>query len=352
VLFRSLINFGDEDSMFSGVAGVFLSHTQSDETLVLAFNGNPDFEDTKDNIGVFTEIDYRINDAWTLTGGLRFENDRVKRSGISTEAAFVPVDFDFDETFNALLPKIALAYNITPDVTVGGLINRGFNPGGVAFDFVNGQPAEFDAETLWNYEIFGRANLFDDRLSVSANIFYTDFHDSQRYFQTVLPGSAVTQYITLNAERAYSYGLEFAVGYQVLDNLLLTANAGVLQSEITEFNALPTVEGNEFSKSPGYTLGFGVDWNVLENLTLSANVEHFDGYYSDDLNTPAFQVDPYTIANARATYQFHDHLQVFGYVNNIFDERVPTYLENRPGVANFAVMTAPRMFGIGAKATF
>jgi len=349
---EALVNFGNEDSMVSGVAGVFFSHTQSDESLMLTFNGNPAFEDSKDNFGIFTEVDYRISESWTLTGGLRFESDRIKRSGESTTTAFVPANFDYDETFNALLPKIALAYDVTPDVTVGGLINRGFNPGGVAFDFVNGQAAKFDAETLWNYEIFGRANLFDDTLSVSANVFYTDYHDAQRYFQTVLPGSAITQYITLNAERAHAYGLEFAVGYQILDNLRLNANAGVLQSEITEFDSIPAVEGNEFSKTPGYTLGFGVDWNILENLMLSANVEHFDGYYSDDLNTPAYAVDAYTIANARATFQVHDHLQVYGYVNNIFDERVPTYIEDRPGVATFATMTAPRMFGLGLKATF
>lgn len=349
---ETLVNFGTQDSTFSGVAGLYAAHTQSDETLLLPFNGSPDFEDSKTNLGVFTEIDYRISDAWTLTGGLRFESDRIKRTGLSSTVAPRPVDFDYDETFNALLPKIALAYNITPDVTVGGLVNRGFNPGGVAFDFLNGQALPFKAETSWNYEIFGRANLLDDKLFVSANLFYTDYHDSQRYFQTVLPGSSVTQLLTLNAERAHAYGLEVAMSYQVLDNLRVNANAGVLQSEISEFDTLPSVEGNEFGKAPGYMLGFGVDWSVLENLTLSANVEHFDGYFSDDLNTPAFQVDPYTIANARATYQVHDHFQLYGYVNNIFDERVPTYLENRPGVASFATMTAPRMFGIGAKATF
>jgi len=347
-----LLNFGNQDSMVSGVAGLYGAFTQSDESLLLPFNGSPSFEDSKTNLGIFTEIDYRINDAWTLTGGLRFESDQIKRSGQSTTAAFVPVNFDYDETFNALLPKIALAYNITPDVTVGGLVNRGFNPGGVAFDFFNGSALPFEEETSWNYELFGRANLLDDTLFVSANVFYTDYHDSQRYFQTTLPGSNVTQLLTLNAERAHAYGLELAMSYQVLDNLRFNANAGVMQSEITQFDTLPAVEGNEFSKAPGYTVGLGVDWTVLEKLTLSANVEHFDGYYSDDLNTPAYQVDPYTIANARATFQVHDHFQVYGYVNNIFDERVPTYLENRAGVANFAVMTEPRMFGIGAKATF
>lgn len=349
---EALVNFGTQDSMFSGVAGLYAAHTQSDESLLLPFNGSPDFDDTKTNLGVFTEIDYRINETWTLTGGLRFESDRIKRTGKSTTAATRAVDFDYDETFNALLPKIALAYNITPDVTVGGLINRGFNPGGVAFDFLNGNDLPFKEETSWNYEIFGRANLLDDKLRVSANLFYTDYQDSQRYFQTVLPGSSVTQLLTLNAEKAHAYGLEVAMSYQVLDNLRFNANAGVLKSDISQFDALPAVEGNEFSKAPGYTLGFGAEWRILENLVLSANVEHFDGYYSDDLNSQAFQVDPYTVANARATYQIHDHFQIYGYVDNIFDERSPTYLENRPGVASFAIMSAPRIFGVGAKATF
>lgn len=347
-----LLNFGTADSKISGVAGVYGSYTYSDESLLLPYNGSPDFEDTKTNIGVFTEVDYRINEAWMLTGGLRFESDHVERSGLSTTTGPVPVDFDYNETFNALLPKIALAYSITPDVTVGGLVNRGFNPGGVSFDLFTGNARPFDAETSWNFEVFGRANLLDDKLFVSANVFYTDFQDSQRYFQTTLPGSSATQVLTLNAEKAHSYGLEVAMSYQVLDNLRLNANAGLMRSEITQFDTLPNVEGNEFSKAPGYTVGAGFDWTILEGLTLSANVEHFDGYFSDDLNAAAYEVDAYTIANTRATYQVHDHFQVYGYVNNIFDERVPTYMENRRGVANFAVMTAPRMFGIGAKATF
>lgn len=350
-----LVNFGDDTSMLSGVVGLYASRTTSDETLLLSYSGDPVFEDTKDNVGLFTEIDYRINDAWTLTGGLRFESDRIQRTGQSTSAIVgrgAAIDLDYDETFNALLPKVALAYAVTPDITVGGLINRGFNPGGVSVDFVYGTATPFEEETVWNYEIFGRANLFDDRLTVSANVFYSDYHDAQRYFQTTLPGSTINQIVTLNAERSHAYGVEFAMGYQVLDNLRVSANAGILKSEITEFSALPSVEGNEFSKAPGYTVGAGVEWHVLENLMLSANVEHFDGYYSDDFNSQSLQIDPYTIANARATYQVHEHFQIFGYVNNIFDERVPTWKENRRDVANFAVMSAPRMFGIGAKATF
>ncbi|MBY8974921.1 TonB-dependent receptor [Rhodobacteraceae bacterium NNCM2] len=349
---EALVTFGGDNSPVSGVAGVFFAHTHSDENLVLDFNGTPDFEGTQRNLGIFTEVDYRFAPGWTLTGGIRFESDQISRSGESTVAAFVPVNFDYDETFNAVLPKVALAYDVTPDVTVGALINRGFNPGGVSFDFINGTALPFKEETSWNYELFGRANLLDDRLFASANLFYTDYHDSQRFFQTALPGSDVIQILTLNAERARAYGLEMALNYQVLDNLRLNFNAGVLQSKITQFDTLPDIDGNEFSKAPGYTVGFGVEWNVLDNLMLSANVEHFDGYFSDDQNTAAFEVDPYTIANARATFQVHEHLELYAYVDNIFNEVAPTYIEDRRGVATFATVTAPRMFGVGLKATF
>lgn len=346
-----LVRFGNEESKFSGVAGLYASRTQSDESFSFAYSGSPDFDDTKDNLGLFSEVDYRFNERWTLTGGLRVESDRVQRSGQSTTTASgSSVNFDYDETFNEILPKIAIAYNFTPDVTVGGMINRGFNPGGVAFDFLNGNANPFEAETLWNYEIFGRANLLDEKLTLTGNVFYSDISNAQRYFKTTLPGSSVTQVLTLNAEEAYSYGVELGIGYQILDNLRVNANAGVLKTEITRFDSKPSVEGNDFSKSPGYMLGAGVEWAVLDNLVLSANVQHTDGYYSDDSNTVAYAIDSYTVANARATFQVHDHLEVYGYVDNIFDESTPTYIGNNSGVT--ATMLAPRMFGIGLKASF
>lgn len=348
-----LVNFGNEDSMLSGVAGVYYAYTTSDESLNFPFNGSPEFDDRKDNIGVFTEVDYRFAERWTLTGALRLESDRVERTSRTTVAGPVPIVFDYEDTFTELLPKLALSYEAFDGVTVGAFVNRGFNPGGISVDFFDGEAVPFKAETSWNYEIFGRASLLEDKLFVSANLFYTQLKDAQRFFQLASAGP-FPNLVTYNADEAKSYGVEFAMSYQVLDNLRFTANAGVLHTEIDKFDILPNVEGNEFGDAPGYSLGAGVEWGVLENLTLSANVQHFDGYYSDDFNTPAFAVDPYTIANARATYQIHDNLQIYGYVDNIFDERVPTNLEasRTVGGATEANMTAPRMFGLGLKATF
>lgn len=341
------VNFGDEESPLSGVAGVYFARTTSDEYLY--YYGDSDFDDTKTNLGLFTEMDYRFADKWTLTGGLRYQRDQIERIGTSS---FATSNLDYNKTFDAILPKLALAYEVTPGLTVGGMVNRGYNPGGVALDLYSGDWMTFDAETLWNYEIFGRAKLLDDRLTITGNLFYMDFSDAQRYVTTSLLNNT-TQILTVNAEDAHAFGAEFGMSYEVLSNLRLSANAGILKTEITKFDSLPDYEGNEFSKSPGFMFGLGAAWDILPELTWSANVRHTDGYYSDDSNTAAYQVDAFTVANTRLTWQAHDNLQLYGYVNNIFDERVPTYLQaNRSLGETEGFMLAPRMFGVGLKATF
>ncbi len=56
-------------------------------------------------------MSYRLDDQWTLTGGIRYQQDRVQRIG---KSALAPTPLDYDETFSALLPKVSLAYAVTP----------------------------------------------------------------------------------------------------------------------------------------------------------------------------------------------------------------------------------------------
>ncbi|WP_196223370.1 TonB-dependent receptor [Roseibium sp. RKSG952] len=358
---ESKLGFGGDESPLNGVAGIFYAHTSSDDSLSPYTSrgiGESRLSDEKDSLGVFAEADYSLSEKLTFTGGLRFQADWKQRTGFSgwaTNTVGAPDgSLDYDETFTALLPKAVLSYDLTPNVTVGGLVSRGYNPGGTSIDFGNMQWTTFEEETLWDYEVFARANLLNDRLFLSGNLFVMDIYDAQLFVTSDL-GNGVNGTTTVNASRAYSYGAEFAASYQILETVRFDATAGLLKTRITDFDGAEDLEGNAFANAPAYMLGFGATWDVLDNLALSANVRHTDGYFSDVLNTQAFEVDPYTIASARAVYQVHDHLQIYGYVDNIFDERVPTYLQNtRAGfdVVTEGYMTAPRMFGIGLKATF
>lgn len=340
--------FGNEDDDISGVAGLYYAHTQTDELLFL--NGTSAFDDTKRNLGLFGEVSYRFADQWTLTTGLRYQQDRIQRAGNSVYAPGNPVEFD--TTFSALLPKASLAYAVNDDWTVGALVSRGYNPGGVSLNITARQWQEFKEEKLWNYELFTRATLLDDRLTINGNLFYMDMNNAQ-YNIPVVVSPGVTQSYTINAEKAHAYGLEVNADYQMLDNLTLKAGAGILRTKIEEISRNPAYQGNEFAKSPGYMLTLGLSWDVTEKFNLSGQVRHLDGYYSDTANTREYVIEPYTIADVRASYKLHENMEAYGYVKNIFDERTPTYMQMNRGLGGIeASMTAPRMFGIGVKGTF
>lgn len=341
------VTFGDETDDVSGVAGFYYARTQTDEILYLS--GISSFDDTKRNLGLFGEVSYRFAERWTLTTGLRYQNDSIERVGTSV---FAPTPVDFDATFSALLPKASLAYAVNDDWTVGALVSRGYNPGGVSLNLTARRWQPFEEENIWNYELFTRATLLDDRLTVNGNLFYMDF-DNAQYTIPVVVSPGVTQSYTINAEKAHAYGLEVGADYQLLDNLTIKGSAGILRTRIDEIASNVAYVGNEFAKSPGYMVTFGISWDATDKFNLSGQVRHLDGYYSDTANTPAYVIEPYTVADIRASYQVHDHMEVYGYVKNVFDERAPTYMQQNRGIGGIeASMTAPRMFGIGVKGTF
>lgn len=341
------LTYGQQGDVLTGMAGIYYAHTKTDEILYLS--GRSIFDDTKRNLGIFGELGYRLTDRWTLTGSLRYQQDQIERQG---STVFARQGVDFDKTFSAVLPKLSLAYAVTPDWTVGALVNRGYNPGGVSLNLTAGRWQPFKEETLWNYELFTRASLMDNRLNLNGNLFYTDFRNAQ-YFIPVVLATGVVQSYAINAEKAHAYGFEVNADYRLLDNLTIKAGAGVLRTEIDKMSANVSYEGNEFAKSPGYMLSFGVSWDVTSKLNLTAQLRHTDGYYSDVANTRLYQIEPYTIADFRASYQVTDNLQAYGYIKNIFDERAPTYMQQNRGIGGTeASMTAPRMFGAGLKGTF
>ena len=344
------LTYGDIDSIFNGVVGLYIARTTSDDILYL--RGTSDFDDEKNNIGLYTEMTYRLAERWALTLGLRFQQDRIERSGTSPYASG---ELDYDESFDAWLPKVSLAYDLTPDVlTVGALVNRGYNPGGVNLLFTNGEYRTFEEETVWNYELFFRARLLAGRLNLNGNLFYSDYKDSQRLLPDYLGALQYGSYV-VNADSAQTYGLELALDYLALENLRFRGGLGLLQTEVDQFTAAggEVYEGNEFSRAPAYMFNIGVDWDVIPKLRVSGDVRYTDGYYSTDENEPDYEVDNFTVANARISYAFREYLQPYVFVNNIFDERAPTYYYDDRSVGGIvANMLEPLSFGVGIKGDF
>lgn len=342
------VTFGRLDDTLSGMGGLYLAKTKTDEELEL--RGISSFDDEKKNLGIFGELNYRITDKLTLTTGLRFQRDQVDRQG---KSIFSPNSVNYNQTFTAWLPKVSLAYAINPQWTVGGLVSRGYNPGGVSLNISAGQWEEFNQEKVWNYELFTRTSLLDNRLNLNANLFFMDFEDYQ-YNIPVEVSPTLYQSYTVNAKKSHAYGLEVGADYRLLDNLTIKAGAGALRSKVDKVaHNAQNYKGSEFAKSPGYTLSLGVSWDVTDQLNMSANARRLDNYYSDLENKKDNAINGYSVVDLRSSYQINPQLEIYGYVKNLFDNRFATYKQTNRGIGGLeAAMTEPRMFGVGFKGSF
>lgn len=347
---ETTVAFGMPEDTISGMLGFYYAHTDQDDRLEQG--GISTFVDERENLGLYGELNWRMDPRWTLTAGLRYQRDDISRSG-DVAAAFANSDLDYDQSFENLLPKLSLAYAVTDDWTVGGLISKGYNPGGVSLDFVSSKDWEsYEAETVWNYELFTRANLFDDKLFVTGNLFYMKYKNAQH---NIIQNVGGTTYIhTINADKSEAYGLEVSADYRPTEALSLQASLGLLSTEITQFSDATSYVGNEFARAPGHMFSLGASWDVNDQLNVAGQLRYVDGYYSDTANSAGYAVDNYALFDLKASYRLSSGLEIYGFVNNVFDERAPVLKQAARGTVPFvqASMTAPRMFGIGLRGTF
>jgi len=333
------------------LGGVHYLQSTLDQFINLtAVLGVGDFDDHQETLGLFGEAEIRPTERLALTAGLRYQRDSQDRHGLLT-APGPDFPVDFDQTFDAWLPKVSASYAITEGFNVGALIQRAYNPGGTTINFDTGAQEDFEAETLWNYEIFTRATFAAGRATLAANLFYNDISDAQRAQLRAyrIPGGATAFWSEIqNVSAAESYGLEAQVAWLVGSNLSLRAGLGLLETRIVETTS-PTdpILDKEFQRSPPVTASAAVDWRPSTQWLLSAQVRHNGAYFSNDANTPDLRIDPVTILDARASYNLA-RWSLFGYVRNVFDTFYMTELSSTTrGTAG-----DPREFGMGIEARF
>lgn len=277
------------------------------------------FHDRQDGSGVFGEAELILSERSKLTAGLRYQRDRQERRGSLTANTFV-VPVDFVGTFSSWLPKVSLSYDLGPEVRIGALVQKAYNPGGTTIRVDTSRPDNFAAESLWDYELFARAQLVG--LTASANLFYYAMRDAQRSQEIRIPtpsGSRVGFANLFNVPRARSYGAEGQMSWRPGSELSVSFAVGLLGTRIVRSDGeVPGIAGNEFDRSPHFSASAAVDWRPASCFQLSAQVRHHSSYFSDPENTPGTRVGSATIADARAEYQV-GRVSLFVQVRNLFD---------------------------------
>jgi len=345
-----------------------------------AANPTRDFVDqnaslTSDAYAIFGQATYKFNDAWSVTGGLRYSYD--KKSGTESQRLILfspagpfgaaPFAFDVSTDLDPTTPGVQNARSLsnhwdaitgsldvdwTPDTDtlVYAKYSRGYKSGGFLLGTLATQP-EADQESVDAYEV-GLKKTIARTLQINGSLFYNDYKDLQINLQQLNAAgtAAANNFVNVGAR---AYGLELEAVWQPIHNLQFNASYGYLNTKITDgccfydpadpsaklpgarpsggtavtnnvqlvfqnLNGSPLYQSpkNKFAFNGNYTFDFEPG-----SLTLSGTYTWTDKTIYQPFNDPAFQVPSYGTADFRAIWkEAKNQYSVIAFVKNAFDK--------------------------------
>jgi iron complex outermembrane receptor protein len=306
-----------------------------------------------DTLAAFGQVVVPFLEDYELTLGGRYQRIKkdidAKNYSLPTGTTGDPrYTLDEDNTWDTFLPKIALSYKINNDLNSYFSITKGYLAGGYNYAASSGtvEQNKFDAQESINYELGIRGDLLDNRLYLSAAIFYMDIKDLHVYSHDEATG--VTH--TSNAAEAYSQGIELEVGYTINDNWRIDGSFGLIEAKYDDYTNAggADLKDNKIQRTPSHTANLGVSYSNDNGIYSRLDIKNQGKMYFNDTNT--YQESSYTTADLKIGYLF-DGWDIYAYANNITDESYLTAANNMM-TGTVLAYGEGRFIGIGAKYRF
>jgi iron complex outermembrane receptor protein len=279
-----------------------------------------------DTQAVFAHVAFEFTDALTLTGGVRYTEEHKDYTFVrlTREGAVHPFlgilnglksNYDGDNVDY----RIAVQYDWADDLMTYLQFATGFKGGGVSpRPFIPGQAVAFAPETLDNYELGIKTDLFDGTMRVNASVFYGEYDDIQLGLQTCPQFGGAPNGpcgVFANAGDAEIKGAELETVFYPLDGLAIDASVSYIDFQYQAIN--PAVGGParpggiQLNFRPPYmpeqkwSLGAQYDLKLGNGSTLTPRVDvSYQGdLYTNGNNRPSNYIGSYTLSNARLTWR-------------------------------------------------
>ncbi|KIO35119.1 TonB-dependent receptor [Shewanella sp. cp20] len=322
---------GGSTDWLLGVYGLRLTEDNDTTEVYNGWEDNLMAEYEATNLAVFAQLDSDLGHGYALSVGARLERRESDYSD-SANDAFAPSE-------NMWGGHIALSKTLSPDHQAYARIARGYKAGGFNMSLPTSlsDKKEFQAETLYNYELGLKSEWLDGDATTHFSLFYMDRRDQQVSASQQNPDEPQKFILYIeNAGSSHNYGAELEANWYATDNLKLYATLGWLETAYGDYayqdkyGGLVDLSGRELAHSPNLTYSAGAtyrsDLGWFANLTTSGKSEF---YYSDSNDSKS---EPYTIFNARVGYET-ETWSAYLWGRNLFDEQYGVrgfYFGNEP----------------------
>ncbi|MEL6193720.1 MAG: TonB-dependent receptor, partial [Bacteroidota bacterium] len=278
-----------------------------------------DFVSTYNTFALFGFADYKVSDAFTLSFGLRWDNDDISQDNqlLRTNPT---------KTQSELQPKVSLSYQATDNILIYGNYGRGYRSGGFNSDATALYDSDYEGETSNSYELGFKSSTEDDRFIFNAAAFLIDFTNQQQYAVAIGAGNGALVLGNYNLPRTEVTGVEAEIKWRASKYFDILAGFGYTSSVIKEGgNAGGTdrtgFEGNTTPFVPRTTANIAiqsafpisdkVDFGGFVNLSQKGEIY----WHEDNID----KADPFTLLDTRLTLTIDKKFTIGLWGNNLLD---------------------------------
>ena len=282
----------------------------------------------EESVSLFGNMEWDANEALTLHvgGRLQYTDTRLDRSKTSLFAPGGPIAAQSAESNGSYFsPTLGATYQLNDETSLFARSSIGVKPEGYTAFSDNPNTSSFDEETSWESEIGLRYESADSSVGAELRGYYKRIDDYQ--FNASVPGT--TDFIIVNAERVTALGLELEANWRPVDNLTLSASAGISEIEFDDYTDLGGVnrDGSQVPFLPEFTAAVGFRYDVTEKIYLQSSVRSIGTTYYDAANSANFKQGSYQIWDAEIGYTGDGwNAAIFG--RNMLDEEYYSFIND------------------------
>ncbi len=321
-----------------------------------------------DSYAVFGEAEYEVVKDFSLIAGARYTKEQkdfrvrpqVRRSTIAT--GFWP---EYANSAKFDRPTFRFGYNwqISEQVNNYFTYSQGYKSGGFneqAMTATSAQP--FAEETADSFELGFKTETVDRRLRFNVAGFFVKYDDLQRDavvpFIDPLTGLPGQETRTTNAGKAEVYGIEAELSAVPVDNMTVTASAGLQKGKYKEFVTDINGDGVNDDAShlnlrglPKVTLNLSATYDIptadMGNFSLTGTINYQSKFESSTLNAEFTQGQARTLVGASVNWtDATETYRVSVYGRNLLDKVYRVSANSVAGLWNFSNYAPPRSFGV------
>lgn len=344
--------------------------------------------DTK-TIAAFGQLDWKVTDTLTLTGGLRYTHEKKKGSfnqfwvagvdlttvpalaaaATGIRSQFNPItSYSAGLTDNSVSGLASVSWKVAPDVLLYGSYSRGNKSGGLNLtNLPPGIGATVRPEKVDAFELGFKSQLFDHKLTLNGAAYWTEIRDYQTAITEQVANTVNTRQYIANIPKVRSRGFEADAVFAPSEHFSVNASIAYADAKYVDYknapqaverlniSAIQDLSGQPLPGVPKFTYTLGADGDVPlgalggRELTLYAHADysHRSSFNTSSTNSAWAQIPAFGLANARLGFRTGDGLiDVSVWAKNLFDKDY--YLSLSP--QNTGTVTGqvgePRTYGV------